>query len=84
MKNSIILLCILFQSVFVAAVSVKHVKSIPLAQSDNVFIGRAGSFLATMDHQFVVLDYKRSNIKTYGINGKWLNRFGQEGMGSGI
>ncbi len=81
MKPGLTVVLILFQSFLLTAVSVKHVKSIPMAQSDHVFIGRAGSFLVTEDDKFVVLDYKRSNIKTYGLNGKWLKIFGQKGNG---
>ncbi|MGD2090289.1 MAG: hypothetical protein PVH61_29200 [Candidatus Aminicenantes bacterium] len=63
------------------AIEIKPIRTIDISWSKENFIKWPGSFMATVDDMFIVLDSKSSNIKVYDGTGKLVNIFGKRGMG---
>jgi hypothetical protein len=74
-----ILLHYIFSSL--GAIEIKPIRTIDISWSKDTFIKWPGSFIATVDDMFIVLDSKSSNIKVYDGAGKLVNIFGRKGMG---
>ncbi|HLP48529.1 MAG TPA: 6-bladed beta-propeller, partial [Candidatus Kapabacteria bacterium] len=81
--KKIILIVFLFLYLLssLSAIEIKLSRKFTLAQDEENFIIRPGSFFVTEDEMIFVIDSRSSNIKIFDTDGKLASVFGRKGLG---